>query len=179
MRADASRPVCYRRAMRSTPLLLAVMCLASIAAHAEPAGPAKRAASPRNTIAFFSDLQEAGPSSPEEIAERRGNVGDDSEGIAADAALNDWKSCVLASVSRWAALKPGPGTIVDGAFGRCADIERQYRAHLLRLTQDGRVVMDLSMGRAMTRALEEAWRPRLIAAALDQELPPPKIELPR
>lgn len=170
---------CYLRRMAvPRTFLLATIGLAAFAARAEPAGPAKRA-SPQNTIAFFSNLQEAGPSSPEEIAERQGEAGGDGEGIAADAALNEWKTCVLASISRWAALKQGPGTIVDGAFGRCADIERQYRAHLLRLTQDGRVVMDLNMGRAMTRTLEEAWRPRLIAAALDQELPPPKTELPR
>ena len=161
------------------PLLLAAIGLVSFAAHADPAGPAKRAASMQNTVAFFSNLQEAAPSSPEEMAERRANAGEDTETIAADAALNDWKLCVLASVARWAALKEGPGTIVDGAFGRCGDIERQYRTHLLRLTQDGRVVVDLNMGRAMTRALEDAWRPRLIAAALDQALPPPRIELPR
>ena len=165
--------------MRNPRLVLAAICLISFAARAEPAGPARRVATAQNMIAFFSNLQEAGPSSPEEMATRQGDAGGDGEGIAADAALNDWKLCVLAALPRWAALKPGPGTIVDGAFGRCADIERQYRAHLLRLTQDGRVVMDLSMARTMTRALEEAWRPRLIAAALDQELPPPRIELPR
>lgn len=168
-----------RRTHGPLPILLATAVLVACAAHAEPGPSAKRSGATQNMIAFFSNLQEAPASSPEELADRRVNAGEDDEGVAADAALNDWKLCVLASLDRWAVLKQGLGTLVDGAFGRCVDIERQYRTHLLRLTQDGRVVVDLNMGRAMTRALEEAWRPRLIAAALDQQLPPPKIELPR
>jgi hypothetical protein len=40
----------------------------------------------------------------------------------------------------------------------------------MKITQDGRQVVDVSMARGMTHVLEEAWRPRLTAMALDQEL---------
>ncbi|WP_174274561.1 hypothetical protein [Sphingomonas bacterium] len=136
--------------------------LALLAAVAAPGQPL--------TVAYFNALQEQGPLLPEELAARQrdGNAG--SEAIAADLALNEWKACVLESIVRWAPLKEGVGTIVDGAFGRCGDIERDYRGHLMRITQDGRVVVDLQLARTMIRGLEEAWRPRLIAAALDQAL---------
>jgi hypothetical protein len=90
--------------------------------------------------------------------------------VAAELALNGWKLCVLESLTHWAPLGEGAGTLVEGAYGRCADLARDYRTHLQRITQDGRVVMDLRMARGMTASLEDAWRPRLIAAALDQML---------
>jgi len=120
--------------------------------------------------AFFSRMQESGPLTDAQIEAHRAEGIDEPESIAADTALNDWKKCVLDALPRWAELGEGPGTIVDGAFGRCADAQILYRTHLQRMTQDGRQVMDLQMARAMTRALEDAWRPRLIAAALDQML---------
>jgi hypothetical protein len=132
---------------------------------------------PPKTVALFYDLQEAAPFSAEDMAERQKGATATDEGAAADLALNDWKNCVIESLSRWAALKQGPGTLIDGAFGRCGDIEREYRAHLMKITQDGRQVVDVSMARGMTKVLEDSWRPRLTAMALDQELarlaPPP------
>jgi len=134
------------------------------------AGPAS-ADSKRNQLsAFFSRVQESGPLTQAELDAHRADGIDEAESIAADVALNDWKKCVLDALPRWADLGQGPGTIVDGAFGRCADLALLYRIHLQRLTQDGRQVMDLQMARTMTRGLEDAWRPRLIAAALDQML---------
>lgn len=133
------------------------------------AGPL-HAAGKELTVALFSGLQELPPFSPEEMAARHKDAGDDAEGIAADTALNDWKLCVLDSLNHWAELGEGPGTLIDGAFGRCADVERAYRLHLQQVTQNGRTVVDVQMARTMTRTLEEIWRPRLIAAALDQAL---------
>ena len=122
------------------------------------------------TVAYFSLLQEAGPFPADEMAQRQASGGLDADALAADGALNAWKTCVLEAIGRWAELHPGPGTLVDGAFGRCADGERRYRDQLLRLTQDGRLVVDMQLARSLMRTLEEVWRPRLIAAALDQEL---------
>jgi hypothetical protein len=132
--------------------------------------------------AFFSRMQEGAPITADQLAAHRAEGIDDPESIAADLALNDWKKCVVDAVPRWAELDQGPGTIVDGAFGRCADLQALYRTYLQRMTQDGRQVMDLQMARNMTRSLEEAWRPRLIAAALDQMLaarrPPVAVPAP-
>ena len=55
-------------------------------------------------------------------------------------------------------------------MGRCSDIERDYRNHLLKITQDGRLLFDLSFARQMAKSLEETWRPRILAAALDHDL---------
>ena len=147
-------------------IMTAMLMLAGIAApsFAEPL-------SKRNQLtAFFSRMQEGAPITPDQLAAHKAEGIDDPESIAADLALNDWKTCVIDALPRWADLGQGPGTIVDGAFGRCADVQALYRTHLQRMTQDGRQVMDLQMARTMTRSLEEAWRPRLIAAALDQML---------
>lgn len=141
--------------------------LLALAACAEAAAPEPRQA---RTVALFSELQEAPAFSAEEMAARQQDMAAGDEGAAADLALNSWKNCVVDALARWAPLRQGTATLIDGAFGRCADIERGYRAHLMRITQDGRVVVDVSMARGMTRVLEEAWRPRLTALALDQEL---------
>ena len=124
----------------------------------------------QRTVALFSELQDAPPFSADDMAARQkdGDVKD--EGQAADLALNTWKNCIIESLTRWAPLRLGPGTMIDGAFGRCADIERDYRGHLMKITQDGRQVVDVSMARSMTKMLEDAWRPRLTAMALDQEM---------
>ncbi|WP_116089943.1 hypothetical protein [Sphingomonas crusticola] len=151
--------------------------LLGIAACAEAAAPDAKTA---RTVALFSELQEAPPFSAEDMAARQKDAVGNVEGAAADLALNNWKLCVTDALSRWAPLHQGPGTLIDGAFGRCADIERDYRAHLMRITQDGRVVVDVAMARSMTRMLEEAWRPRLTAMALDQDLArqQPLVEAP-
>ena len=128
------------------------------------------AAQPQRTVALFSELQDAPPFSPEEMAARQKEVDAKEEGAAADLALNNWKNCVIESLSRWAPLHQGPGTLIDGAYGRCADIERDYRGHLMRITQDGRQVVDVSMARSMTKMLEDAWRPRLTAMVLDMDM---------
>jgi hypothetical protein len=128
------------------------------------------APSQQRTVALFSELQDAPPFSPEEMAARQKEVDAKEEGAAADLALNNWKNCVIESLSRWAPLHQGPGTLIDGAYGRCADIERDYRGHLMRITQDGRQVVDVSMARSMTKMLEDAWRPRLTAMMLDMDL---------
>ena len=144
--------------------------IGTIAAIAPGCAAPLHAAGKELTVALFSGLQEQPPFSPEEMAARHKDAEDDPEGIAADTALNDWKLCVLDSLNHWAELGEGPGTLVDGAFGRCADVERSYRLHLQQVTQNGRAIVDVQMARAMTRSLEEIWRPRLIAAALDQAL---------
>jgi hypothetical protein len=135
------------------------------------------------TVALFSELQDAPPFSAEDMAERQKGVSANDEASAADLALNNWKNCVIESLARWAPLRQGPGTLIDGAYGRCADIEREYRGHLMRITQSGRQVVDVSMARSMTRMLEEAWRNRLTAMALDHDLaalqqPPPTPQQP-
>lgn len=132
-------------------------------------GQEKRVAVTQMTVALFSGLQELGPLTDEQMAERHKDDGDP-DGAAADLALNRWKRCVIDAVARWAELRQGPGTLAEGAFGRCADVESEYRGHLSRIKQDGRTVIDLQLARAMMRGLREAWQPRLIAAALDQEL---------
>lgn len=132
--------------------------------------PAKKPQSPRLTVAYFSTLQELPAATPEEMAKREQEADGDADGIAAAKLLNDWKLCVADALQRWAPLKPGPGTLIDGAYGRCADVELDYRTHLMRISQDGRIVMDIQMAKTMTRTLEDIWRPRLTALALDQEL---------
>lgn len=141
--------------------------LLALAAAGQAATPEGRQA---RTVALFSELQEAPPFSAEEMAARQKDAAATDAGAAADLALNNWKICVIDALARWAPLRQGAGTLIDGAFGRCADLARSYRAQLMRITQDGRVVVDVSMARGMTRVLEEAWRPRLTAMALDQEL---------
>ena len=101
------------------------------------------AAQPQRTVALFSELQDAPPFSSDEMAARQKEVDPKDEGAAADLALNNWKNCVIESLTRWAPLKQGPGTLIDGAYGRCADAERDYRGHLMRITQDGRQVVDV------------------------------------
>jgi hypothetical protein len=147
--------------MRCVGLLLLGIATAAAAA---PDGRQQR------TVALFSELQDAPPFSGEEMAARQKDGDTKDEGQAADLALNNWKNCVIESLVRWAPLRLGPGTMIDGAFGRCADIERDYRGHLMKITQDGRQVVDVSMARSMTKMLEDAWRPRLTAMALDQEM---------
>ena len=134
------------------------------AAGATPEGRQQR------TVALFSELQDALPFSAEDMAARQKDGDAKDEGQAADLALNNWKNCMIESLTRWAPLRLGPGTMIDGAFGRCADIERDYRGHLMKIMQDGRQVVDVSMARSMTKMLEDAWRPRLTAIALDQEM---------
>ncbi len=145
------------------------------------AGAAPEARQQR-TVALFSELQDAQPFSAEDMAARQKELSASDEGSAADLALNNWKNCMIESLVRWAPLRLGPGTMIDGAFGRCADIERDYRGHLMKITQDGRQVVDVSMARSMTKMLEDAWRPRLTAMALDQEmarlLPPAPTSVP-
>jgi hypothetical protein len=143
------------------------------------------AAPPQRTVALFSELQDAPPFSAEEMAARQKDADAKDEGQAADLALNNWKTCVIDSLTRWAPLRQGPGTLIDGAYGRCADIERDYRSHLMRIIEGGRQVVDVSMARSMTHMLEEAWRTRLTAMALDMDMarlpapaPPPAQPLP-
>ena len=150
--------------MRTAALLLAA-AVAAAAARADP--PPKRVAA---TVAYFISLQEVPAFTPDEMVARRTGGGLDADAQAADAALNDWKLCALDALTRWAELKPGPGTLVDGAYGHCADRERAYRDDLLKVSQDGRTIIDLNLAKSMVRMLEEVWRPRLIAAALDQDL---------
>lgn len=121
-------------------------------------------------LGVFYSAQELPIFTPEQLAGRHQILGNDPEAIAADQALNDWKGCVEDSLIRWSSLKPGVGTLVDGAYGRCADLERQYRDHLMRITQGSRTVVDAQLARSLTRLLEDMWRPRLIASALDDEL---------
>jgi hypothetical protein len=128
------------------------------------------AAQPQRTVALFSELQDAPPFSAEDMTARQKDADAKDEGAAADLALNNWKNCVIESLSRWAPLRQGPGTLIDGAYGRCAEIERDYRGHLMRITQDGRQVVDVSMARSMSKMLEDAWRLRLTAKALDMDL---------
>ena len=125
---------------------------------------------PPRTVAIFMELQDAPPFSAEDMTARQKDAQPSDEGAAADLALNNWKTCVIDSLARWAPVKQGPGTLIDGAYGRCADLERDYRGHLMRITQDGRQVVDMSMARSMTRMLEDGWRPRLTALALDRDL---------
>ena len=147
--------------MRSLGLLLLGMATVASAA------PEARQ---QRTVALFSELQDAPPFSADDMAARQKDGDAKDEGQAADLALNNWKNCMIESLARWAPLRLGPGTMIDGAFGRCADIERDYRGHLMKITQEGRQVVDVSMARSMTKMLEDAWRPRLTAMALDQEM---------
>lgn len=131
---------------------------------------AKALALGKVSAAFFLGLQEMPAFTPEEMAVRHQGATGDPEALAADQSLNDWKLCALDSITHWADLKPGRGEIVDGAMGRCVDIEHDYRGHLLKISQDGRLLFDLSFARQMAKSLEDAWRPRILAAALDHDL---------
>ena len=144
-------------------LLLALLCLS-----AETAAP--KAITAQTAIIFFAEAQDVPAFTPDELAARAKTLGDEPEAIAADAALNQWKQCVQEALVHWAPLVQGPGTLIDGAFGRCADVARDYRAHLIRMTPGGRQVIDVQLARGMTRTLEEGWRPRLTAMVLDQLL---------
>jgi len=145
---------------------LLALALAIAAADA----PAQRPFSGQNAVAFFVEAQEQPVFSPEQLAERARVIGDEPEAVAADAALNGWKQCVQDALLHWAALGQGPGTLVDGAWGRCADLQRDYRSHLTRMTPGGRQAVDTALARNLARTLEEAWRPRLTAQVLDQML---------
>ena len=153
-----------RSLLRTAPsLLLVALCLS-----AETAAPKPLTA--QTAIIFFAEAQDVPAFSPEELAARARTLGDEPEAVAADAALNQWKQCVQEALVHWSPLPEGPGTLIDGAFGRCADIEREYRAQLIRMTPGGRQVIDVQLARGMTRTLEEGWRPRLTAMVLDQLL---------
>ena len=131
---------------------------------------AKALALGKVSAAYFLGLQELPAFTPEEMAVRHQGATGDPEALAADQSLNDWKLCALDSITHWADLKPGRGEIVDGAMGRCVDVEHDYRGHLLKISQDGRLLFDLSFARQMAKSLEDAWRPRILAAALDHDL---------
>lgn len=146
-------------------LALPLLVLALIAPAAADAP--KRA---KRTVASIGAVQELAPFSPEQLAERRAEFGDDEEAIAADAELNAWKQCVTGALVRWAPLGEGPSTLIDGAYGLCSENERRYREFLVKQTQDGRSIIDPQMARQMTANLKDIWRPRLVAAALDQKL---------
>jgi hypothetical protein len=124
----------------------------------------------QGVLGLFNSAQELPVFTPEQLEARRAMFGNDPEAVAADQALNDWKECVADALVRWSALKPGVGLMIDGAYGRCADLERQYRDHLMRITQGSRVVVDAQLARSLTRLLEDTWRPRLSAMALDDQL---------
>ncbi len=146
--------------------MLPLILLAAAGGSASTASPPAK----QLTVTYFNMAQEQGPLSPEDLAQRQADAATGGEAVAADLALNEWKLCVLDSLVRWAPLKEGAGTLVDGAYGRCGDVERAYRGHLMKITQDGRVVVDLQLAKLMIRSLEDVWRQRLIAAALDQAL---------
>lgn len=131
---------------------------------------AQKALTAQSAVTFFVEAQDVPAFTPEEMAARATTLGDEPEAIAADTSLNQWKQCVQEALVHWAPLNQGPGTLIDGAFGRCADYERDYRAHLVRMTPGGRAVIDIQLARNMTRTLEESWRPRLTATVLDQML---------
>lgn len=145
------------------------LALLASAATAETPAQGKAAVVTQRTLAAVSAVQELPPFAADEMERRRAEIGDE-DALAADASLNAWKLCVLDAVVRWQPLKAGPGTVADGAFGRCGDIERYYRDSLARMTQDGRAIVDLQMAKAMARSLEETWRPKIVAAVLDQQL---------
>jgi hypothetical protein len=135
------------------------------------AAPAAQKAS---LVAAFSALQEAPIATPEELAEQ--TRGDGEDVVSAARSLNEWKVCVVDGIGRWAPLHHGPALLIDGAIGRCADLERHYRDALIGLSQDGRRPVDAAMARNLTGMLRDAWRSRLTAMALDRELaalPPP------
>jgi hypothetical protein len=143
---------------------------AAPAATPAPHAEAKAIALGKVSAAYFLGLQELPAFTPDEMTQRHQGATGDPEALAADQALNDWKLCAIDSITHWADLKPGRGEIVDGAMGRCVDIEHDYRNHLLKIAQDGRMLFDLSFARQMAKSLEDAWRPRLLAAALDHDL---------
>ena len=145
-----------------------ILLLAMIGLSAETGAP--KPLTGQTAIIFFAEAQDVPAFTPDELAARARTLGDEPEAIAADAALNQWKQCVQEALVHWAPLPQGPGTLIDGAFGRCADTERDYRAHLIRMTPGGRQVIDVQLARGMTRTLEEGWRPRLTATVLDQQL---------
>lgn len=144
--------------------------LALLAMLAAPPAAAQKALTGQTAVTFFVEAQDLPVLSPEQLAERARQIGDEPEAVAADASLNGWKQCVQEALVHWAPLGQGPGVLVDGAWGRCADLARDYRGHLVRMTPGGRQVIDTQLARNLTRSLEEAWRPRLVAQALDQTL---------
>lgn len=146
------------------------------AATPAPRSELKAIALAKVSAAYFLGLQELPAFTPEEMAQRHEGATGDPEALAADKALNDWKLCALDSITHWADLKPGRGEVVDGAMGRCVDIEHDYRNHLLKISQDGRLLFDLSFARQMAKSLEDAWRPRILAAALDHDLEVARVE---
>jgi hypothetical protein len=150
--------------MTRRPPLLPVLLLAGVTSAHAADGPSN----PPMNVAYFSELQEAQPITPEALAERLKGRPDNDEAAAAETSLNDWKLCVLDSLARWSTLSEGPGTLIDGAYGRCSDLQRQYRTHLTKVTQNGRSTIDLNFARAMIRTLEDVWRPRLVAVVLDR-----------
>ncbi len=156
--------------LRRLALLLLLLPLAMPAA--------AQAVPTQGLLGLINSAQELPAFTPEQLAGRRPMLGDDPEAVAADQALNDWKLCVQDALVRWSSLHPGVGTLVDGAYGRCADLERQYRDHLMRITQGSRLLVDAQLARSLTRLLEDTWRPRLVAAALDDLLLHPQPALP-
>jgi hypothetical protein len=142
---------------------------------AAPASAAPR----QNVVAAFSALQDAPPLTPDQLVER---AKADEDLATAERLLNEWKRCVVGALDRWAPLHHGPALLIDGAFGRCADVERAYRDALTLVTQDGRRPIDTALARNLTQMLRDSWRARLTAMALDRELvaltPTPPAPIP-
>jgi hypothetical protein len=148
-------------------LLLAI----ALADDPVPSAPPMPKALAQSATAYFNALQETGPIGADALAERFKDRAPNDEAVLAETALNQWKLCVLDALVRWAPIQSqGTGTLIDGAFGRCGELERQYRDHLVKVTQGGRMLMDYQFARVMVKTLEDVWRPRLVAALLDQAL---------
>lgn len=136
-----------------------------------PTAPPMPKALTQSATAYFNALQETGPLSADDLATRFKDRLATDEAVLAETALNQWKVCVLDALVRWAPIQSqGTGTLIDGAFGRCGELQRQYRDHLVKVTQGGRTLMDYQFARVMTKTLEDVWRPRLVAVLLDQAL---------
>jgi hypothetical protein len=153
-------------------MFLSVLALTLVLAEdPAPAAPPMPKAFAQSATAYFNALQDTGPLGPADLAARFKDRPPTDEAVIAETSLNQWKLCVLDALARWAPIQSqGTGTLIDGAFGRCGELERQYRDHLSKVTQGGRTLMDYQFARVMTKTLEDVWRPRLVAVLLDQAL---------
>ena len=153
-------------------MFVSVLALSlALADDPSPIVPPMPKALAQSATAYFNALQETGPFGADDLAARFKDRPATDEAVLAETALNQWKLCVLDALARWAPITgQGTGTLIDGAFGRCGDIERSYRDHLVKVTQGGRALMDYQFARVMVKSLEEVWRPKLVAVLLDQAL---------
>lgn len=89
-------------------------------------------------------------------------------------AMDAWKLCLLRTGKAWARQSAPPGDLADGAFGKCADKEQAVARIMLvsGIASDGAPLFSGKDVDAFTAKFRATWRPRVIAAILEERAGP-------